>query len=309
MLGRQIERNNRRLLIIAFTCTYLFWGSSFVANRYGVQMVHPAVLAGLRYLIAGSCLLGFLLVRGESVRICRRDLGRVTGLGLIMFTCNTVLLGYGSRVLPAGTTALVIATIPLFMALLECGVPGGTTMNAFGWVGTITGFLGLVILSGSHLHASVVRRDTSLGFAALLLAALAWAIGSMLTRTAAFKASSLVCTSWQMLIGGVTNLLLGFGLGGFQSSQFTDKSVASIAYLALFGTLAGYTSYAYLLRNVKLSTAATYAYVNPVVAVLLGWLILGEALAAGEWIGLVLVLASVAIVINVKPRATVTSTA
>jgi drug/metabolite transporter (DMT)-like permease len=263
----------------------------------------------MRYVIAGSCLLAFVIIRGQSIRICRRDLLRVTGLGLIMFTCNTVLLGYGGRELAAGTAALVIATIPLFIALLEWALPGGSTMSALGWIGTVAGFVGLALLSKSSLQASVSKTHTAMGFAALLVAALAWAIGSVLTRRMTFRASSLVCISWQMLIGGTINLLIGAGLGGFQTSQFTSKSVASIAYLAIFGTLVGYTSYAYLLRNVKLTTAATYAYVNPVVAVLLGWLILGEALAAGEWVGLLVVLLSVAIVVSAKPKTRIDSTA
>jgi drug/metabolite transporter (DMT)-like permease len=225
-----------------------------------------------------------------------------------MFTCNTVLLGYGSKELAAGTTALVIATIPLFIALLEWLLPGGSCMSAAGWIGTLTGFLGLGLLTRSSLQTSVSKTHTAMGFAALLVAALAWAIGSVLTRRTTFRASSLVCISWQMLIGGTINLLIGAGLGGLRTSQFTASSVASIAYLAIFGTLAGYTSYAYLLRNVKLTTAATYAYVNPVVAVLLGWWLLGEALAAGEWAGLLVVLLSVAIVVSAKPKERIAGT-
>jgi drug/metabolite transporter (DMT)-like permease len=296
-------------VVIAFTCIYFFWGSAFVANRYGVLRVHPAILAGMRYVIAGTCLLAFVVIRRESIRIGRKDLLRVTGLGLIMFTCNTVLLGYGGRELAAGTTALVIATIPLFIALLEWALPGGGSMSALGWIGTLTGFLGLGLLSRTSLQTSSSKTHTAMGFAALLVAALAWAIGSVLTRRMTFRASSLVCISWQMLIGGTINLIIGAGLGGFQTSQFTAKSVASIGYLAIFGTLVGYTSYAYLLRNVKLTTAATYAYVNPVVAVLLGWLILGEALAAGEWAGLLVVLLSVAIVVSAKPKVRIVSIA
>jgi drug/metabolite transporter (DMT)-like permease len=182
-------------------------------------------------------------------------------------------------------------------------------MSALGWIGTLTGFLGLGLLSRSSLQTSASKTHTAMGFAALLIAALSWAIGSVLTRRMTFRASSLVCISWQMLIGGTINLLIGAALGGFQTSQFTTMSVASIVYLAIFGTLVGYTSYAYLLRNVKLTIAATYAYVNPVVAVLLGWLILGEALAAGEWMGLLVVLLSVAVVVTAKPKARIVSTA
>lgn len=302
MIVNSKELKKTSPVILAFTCIYFFWGSAFVANRYVVQMVHPAVLAGLRYVIAGFCVLAFVIIRGQSIRLCRQDLLRVTGLGLIMFTCNTILLGYGSRELAAGTTALVIATIPLFIALQEWALPGGSGMSALGWIGTLTGFLGLGLLTRSSMQTSISKTHTAMGFAALLIAALAWSIGSVITRRVTFRASSLVCISWQMLIGGTINLLIGAGLGGFQTSRFTARSVASIAYLAIFGTLAGYTSYAYLLRRVKLTTAATYAYVNPVVAVLLGWLILGEALEAGEWVGLLVVLLSVAIVVSAKPK-------
>lgn len=118
-----------------------------------------------------------------------------------------------------------------------------------------------------------------------------------------------MCISGQMLIRGTVNLLIGACVGGFEASHFTSGSVGSIAYLAIFGTLVGYTSYAYLLRNVKLTTAATYVYVNSVVAVLLGWLMLGEALATGEWAGLLFVLASVAIVVSAKPKRRVARTA
>lgn len=291
------------LITVAFTCVYFCWGSAFVANRYAVLLVHPAILAGLRYVIAGSCLLAFVIVRGKSVRICREDLLRVTGLGLLMFTCNTVLLGYGGRELSAGMTALVIATIPLFIGLLEWILPGGSSMGALGWIGTLAGFVGLGLLSRSSLQTSASKMHTAMGFAALLVAALAWAIGSVITRRVTFRAGSMVCISWQMLIGGTINLLIGAGLGGFQTSHFTSGALASIAYLAICGTLAGYTSYAYLLRNVRLTTAATYAYVNPVIAVLLGWWILGEALAAGDWAGLFVVLLSVAIVVSAKPKA------
>ncbi|MES2390997.1 MAG: EamA family transporter [Acidobacteriota bacterium] len=302
MMVQDTERRNTGHIVLAFACVYFLWGSAFVANRYGVQLVHPAVLAGLRYVIAGSCLLAFVIMRGQPIRIGRKDFLRVAGLGLIMFTCNTVLLGYGGRELNAGTTALVIATIPLFIALLQWTIPGGNKMSGLGWLGTVTGFLGLALLSRSGLHTSVSKAHTALGFAALLAAALAWAVGSVLAQRVTFKAASLLCISWQMLIGGSVNLIIGATLGGFHTSHFTVRSVASIAYLAIFGTLAGYTSYAYLLRNVKLTTLATYAYVNPVVAIVLGWLVLGEAIAADEWAGLLVVLLSVAIVVSAKSK-------
>lgn len=279
---------------------YFFWGSAFVANRYGVQRVHPAVLAGMRYVVAGTLLLIYLLLRQRSARICARDLWKVTGLGVIMFTGNTVPLGYGSRTLSAGLSAIVIATIPLFVALLESLLPGGSRMGPIGWIGTVTGLLGLGVLSYQSLQTATTAWTTAVGLGALLVAALAWAAGSVLTRRTMFEADMLVCVAWQMLIGGCFDLVIGLFTGGFRMSEVSVNSMGSIAYLAVFGTLAGFTSYVYLLRNVRMSAVTTYAYVNPIVAALLGWLLLGEALTGGEWIGVLLILVSVMLVLRVE---------
>ncbi|HEY4354977.1 MAG TPA: EamA family transporter [Acidobacteriaceae bacterium] len=301
---RATHRNRKLLAPLAFACVYFFWGSSFIAIRYGTQLLHPAFVAGIRYLIAGLVLFGFLLARGHSVRMTRRDLLRVAGLGVLMFTCNTILLSYGGRILPAGLTALIISTIPLFIGLLETSIPGGARLSLWGWAGTITGFLGLTILLRHSFHAGPLTRTTGLAAAALITAAFAWALGSVLIRRTRFTASSFVTTCWQMLIGGTIDVLIGVGDGGLGSSQWTSGAWLAVLYLGVFGTLVGYTSYAYLLRNVAVTSVATYAYINPIVAVLLGWMLLGEHLVPGQWLGMSIVLASVAIVamVQTSPR-------
>jgi drug/metabolite transporter (DMT)-like permease len=292
-----VIRNKRLLIPGAFACVYLFWGSAFVAIRYSVQSVHPAFVAGLRYLVAGLVLMGYLLLRGHPVRLTKKEILKITVLALMMFTCNTILLGYGSRVLSAGLTALIISTIPMFIGLLETIWFGGKNMSPAAWAGTFAGFCGLMILMQRSLSDGPLTRQTVLACGALILAAFAWAAGSVFSRHTTFYAAPLVCNSWQMLIGGVINLLIGISLGGLQTSHWTTGGIISLTYLAMFGTLAGYTSYMFLLRNVSLSAAATYAYVNPLVAVLLGWLILREAIKGTQWLGMVIVLASVAVVV------------
>jgi drug/metabolite transporter (DMT)-like permease len=292
-----VTHNKRLLVPLAFASVYLFWGSSFVAIRYSVQAVHPAFVAGLRYLVAGIVLMAYLLLRGHPIRLTRSEVLKVTALALMMFTCNTILLGYGSKVLSAGLTALIISTIPLFIGLLETIWPGGQTMNAAAWAGTFAGFGGLLILMQRSVRDGPLTRQTVLACAALILAAFAWAAGSVFSRHTTFDAAPLVCNSWQMLIGGVINLLIGMALGGLRTSHWSTGVSFSLAYLAIFGTLAGYTSYMFLLRNVSLSAAATYAYVNPVVAVLLGWLLLRETMNGAQLLGMVVVLASVAMVV------------
>jgi drug/metabolite transporter (DMT)-like permease len=197
-------------------------------------------------------------------------------------------------------TALFISSIPIFIAVLEAALPSGTSMNKIGWLGTFTGFAGLALLTSRSISGQSLTSATTLACAALLFAAIAWAVGSVLSQRMTIKASPLVSSSWQMLMAGSINMLIGIACGGLQSSSWTRGAWLATLYLAIFGSLAGYTSYVFLLRNVRLSTVATYAYVNPIVAVLLGWALLHETLHGSEWIGMGIVLVSVAVVIASK---------
>jgi drug/metabolite transporter (DMT)-like permease len=296
------SRGTSAKIVLAFACVYLFWGSSFVAIRYSAQLVHPAFVAGIRYLVAALLLLAFLLARRTSLRLRRRDLLQVTGLGLLMFSCNTLLLSYGGKELPAGLTALIISTIPLFIALLEFCLPGGAGPSALGWLGILTGFFGVALLLKRSLGEGLLPQGASIAAAGLVTASFAWALGSVLLKRLTFQAPPLVCTCWQMLIGGAVDVLLGFATGGHHTSQWNLGVWLSLLFLAVFATLAGYTSYAFLLRNVPITRVATYAYINPLVAVLLGWVLLREPLAPNQWLGLVTILASVAVVVSIRPR-------
>jgi drug/metabolite transporter (DMT)-like permease len=302
MQGGALSRHTTLKVILAFACVYLFWGSSFVAIRYSVQMVHPAFVAGIRYLIAGLVLLAFLLIRGRRLSLTRRDLLQVTGLGLLMFTCNTLLLSYGGKQLPAGLTALIISTIPLFIALLDAILPGrSSTPSLRSWIGIVTGFAGIALLLNHSLREGLLPQTAAPAAIGLLIAALAWAAGSVMLNRMTFTAPPLVATCWQMLIGGGVDVLIGLVAGGHHTSQWSTSAWLSLLFLAVFGTLAGYTSYTYLLRRVSIASVATYAYINPLVAVLLGWLLLDEPLARSQWLGLVIVLASVAMVVSLSP--------
>ena len=297
------SRHTTLKIILAFVCVYVFWGSSFVAIRYSVQFVHPAFVAGIRYLVAGSLLLCFLLARRASLRIGRRDILRVTTLGLLMFTCNTLLLSYGGRQLPAGLTALFISTIPLFIALLEAAMPSRGSTTVLSWIGIITGFVGIALLLQHSVQEGLLPKAATPAALGLLVAAFAWAVGSIMLNHTTFDSPPLVCTCWQMLIGGGVDLAIGLACGGYQASQWNMETWLALLFLAIFGTLAGYTSYTFLLRKVSISSVATYAYINPLVAVLLGWLLLNEPLAPRQWFGLVIVLVSVAIVVSLSPAA------
>jgi drug/metabolite transporter (DMT)-like permease len=291
----------RAKIFLAFASVYVLWGSTFVVIRYVAQILHPAFVSGLRYLIAGLISMTYLLLRRRPVRLSGAERWRVTLLGFIMFTINTTLVSYGGKILSAGLTALFVASIPLFIAVLEAVVPGETSMTKIGWLGTVTGFVGLAVLTSHGVRGQSLTSDSALASIGLMVGAMAWAIGSVMARRMEIKVSPLASSSWQMLIAGSINLLIGVACGGLRSSHWTTGAWLAMLYLAIFGSLAGYTSYIFLLRNVRLSAAATYAYVNPIVAVLLGWVLLREKLYGTEWVGMGIVLVSVAVVIASRP--------
>jgi drug/metabolite transporter (DMT)-like permease len=298
-----LSRRRTLRIVLAFACVYLCWGSAFVAIRYSVQTIHPAFVAGIRYIIAGGILLAVLMVRRSSLKIGRRDLLRVTGLGLLMFTCNTLLLSYAGRQLPAGMTALIIATIPLFMALLEALLTRNNSPTVSRRIGIVLGFSGVALLLRQSVREGLPVQSATPAAIGLISAAFAWALGSVLLSRTQFQASALLCTAWQMLIGGAIDVLIGLATGGFQASRASRGPWLAVMFLAIFGTLAGYTAYTYLLRNVSLSSVATYAYINPLVAMFLGWLVLNEPLSLSQGIAVVVVLASVALVVS-TPKTT-----
>jgi len=292
----------KRLQIsVAFAFVYVVWGSTYVAIRYAAQLLHPSLISGLRYVIAGSLLMSYLWARGRRLRLPRRQLLRIAALGFLMFSVNTTLLNYGSQVLSAGVTALFLSTIPLFIAVIEAFLAGGTRLSALGWAGTVTGFGGLVLLTSRSLQGQPMTSAAGLACLALVVASLAWAAGSIISKRLMLTASPLVLSCWQMLSAGCINMTIGVACGGIQTSHWTRGAWGATLYLAVFGSLLSYTSYLFLLRHVRISVVATYAYVNPVVAVMLGWLILHERLHGIEWAGMVVVLASVAVVITSKP--------
>src|SRR6266550_4650973 len=170
-----VHAMSRRVQIaFAIASVYILWGSTFVAIRYVAQMLHPAFISGLRYVIASAISMTYLLLRRRSMRLSKREWWQLTLLGLVMFTINTILLNYGSKVLSAGLTALFISSIPLFVAVLEAALPGGTSMNKMGWAGTFTGFAGLALLTSRSIRGQSLTSANALACAALIFAAIAW---------------------------------------------------------------------------------------------------------------------------------------
>ena len=290
----------------AFGCVYFFWGSTFVAIRYSVQFLTPGFVSGFRYLAAGLVLMGWWRWKHGSVRIRRRELCRQLAVGLLLLTGNNVLLGWGERYVTAGYAALLAASVPMMVALFESFVPGGVPLNRQGWMGTVLGLAGLLALlepvlrSGLVVHgaARTGSADTALakGTVIMLAAIAAWIAGTLLAGRVPSRVDPMLASAWQMTMAGVANVMIGTAAGGWQSALWRPGLLLALLWLTVFGSLVGYSAYTYLLARVPMAKVATYAYVNPIVAVGLSALILHESLHGSQWAAMAVILAAVAVV-------------
>jgi drug/metabolite transporter (DMT)-like permease len=292
-------------VLIAFACVYFFWGSTYVAIRFGVEVLNPFVLAAVRFLIAGPLMLAWCAARGMRLRQSPRDFALLAAIGILILAIGNVGVMWAEQYLASGLAALLVAVIPLYVALLESVLPNGEGLRARGWVGIVIGFAGLVILLSPGLRAGLHARDHQLvGAVATLLSAFAWTCGSILSRRARVAANAFVAAAWEMLFAGIFNLLVTLLPGASLRVHFGTQAVLSIAWLVTFGSLVGYTAYIYLLEHVPVAKVSTYAYVNPIVAVILGALLLGERLVPIEYAGMAAILVAVYLVTSSKLRAT-----
>jgi drug/metabolite transporter (DMT)-like permease len=292
------RRNSKSFAIpFAFGCVYFFWGSTYTAIKVGVQYLHPLVLGASRFLIAGLVMLAFCRLRGLRVLPTARQLGWITAIALLLLCGGNIGLVTGERYIASGLAALLLAVVPLYIAVISMLLPRGEKLLARGWVGLIFGFAGLVALlwPGLGQHADGQSQQV-LGAVIVLASALSWAVGSVLSRELKLPVNPMVVAGWEMLIAGVVSSVAGLFLGAWHTAHWTKASVGAIAYLVTFGSLVGYTAFVWLLDHVPVPKVATYAYINPVVAVLLGAFLLRERLVSTEYIGMVAVVIAVALV-------------
>jgi drug/metabolite transporter (DMT)-like permease len=294
-------------IAIAFACVYLIWGSTYLAIHVAGLHLAPPLVGALRTLVSAAILAVFCLARGISLRMPRRVAWQLILVGVLFMSANNVLLIWGETKVPSGYASLVIAMIPIMVALMETALPGGETLNLRGWLGTLLGAIGMFALVWPSLRsaagANPDRRGIA-GFLILVLAALAFAVGSVLSRRFRFKVDTFAATTWQIGAASVVNLAIAIAGGNFQTAQWTTGGILSVLYLATFGSVVGLTAYVYLLKHVPVTKVSTYAFVNPVIAVLIGVVTLHERLAPAELAGMVIILISVATVILSRTKST-----
>jgi len=287
---------SRTALIVAFGAVYLIWGSTYLAIRFAIETLPPFLMAGVRFTVAGGILYLWARLRGaERPGPVHWRSALIIG-GLLLFIGNGGVV-WAEQMVSSGEAALLAGTVPLWMVLLEWARRGGSRPGIPTLSGVGVGMVGLFVLVDPRgVGGSVLYLP---GVFALLLASFAWSVGSIYSRGAPLPRSGGLTTAMQMLAGGMLLLLLGTLLGEWRGIEFaalSHRSVLSLLYLIIFGSLIAYSAYTYILAHATPARVSTYAYVNPVVAVLLGWALGGEEVTARTLFAASVIIASVALI-------------
>jgi drug/metabolite transporter (DMT)-like permease len=289
-----IPFTGRGRLVVAFAATYILWGSTYLAVALALQSLPPFLLMGVRTVVAGLILFGIARLRGQEQPPGRIWLQAALG-GLLLFVGCHGTLAYAQRHVPSGLAAVVLATIPFWIVLLNFLVPAGQRPKAISLVGLVPGLGGVALIAwhGASRDESPIEP---LMVALLLGSAFSWAAGSVISQRHSPAVSAMQLSGMQLICGGAA-LFVASALGGelrdFAPGEISALSLAALAYLTVAGSLLAFTAYIWLLDHAPGPLVATYTFVNPIIAIILGWTFLGEGLSAPMLIGIVLVIGSV----------------
>jgi drug/metabolite transporter (DMT)-like permease len=299
----EAQRQHRWTVILAFGLVYLFWGSTYLGIRIAVEHIPPALMCGARFLISGSLMLVYCAITGRNIRYSSLQLAQLAAIGLLLLMGGNMTLSYAEQYLPSGLSALIVAVVPLWFLVLDTLLLGEHRISRRGLAGLALGIAGIVILLWPELtKTGTLGRAQFWASLSLLLASFSWALGSVLSKRWQSGADPLSATGWQMTFAGLGNLLFAAFAGNFSRVVWTPRGISAVLYLVVCGSWIGYTAYIFLLQHVPTSKVSTYAYVNPVVAVFLGWLVMHERVDAYILVGSAIVIASVILVTTAKVK-------
>jgi drug/metabolite transporter (DMT)-like permease len=297
-----VSRPRAWKVLLAFAITYFVWGSTYLAIRVGVREIPPFLMAGTRFLVAGIVLYAWMRAKGTPSPTAREWRG-ATLLAVLIFVLDYGLLFWAERRIPSGIAAVMLATIPVFMTLSEIWILKTQRLTVRLGAALVTGIAGVAVLVNRSGSFGDTPIDT-LAACALIVAAISWSLAAALTRKVALPSAKTMSSGVQMLAGGVLLTLVAMLLGefrGFRMQAVSPKAWFALAYLIVAGSIVAFTAYVWLIHHESPTKVGTYAYVNPVVAILVGYFLGGEAIGLRTIVGSVLVLLSV-IGITTSPK-------
>ncbi len=289
---------NTVLLLFAFLAIYVIWGSTYLAIRYAIETLPPFLMGGARFLTAGFILYFYVRVFKGVPNPSRAQWKNAAIIGALLLFIGNGAVVWAEQYVASGITALIITTEPIWVVLLSWlwlnkGRPNGGTL-----FGIVLGMVGMAVLVGRGLLVGEVEIHP-LGVAAIIVATIAWAVGSLYGIGADLPTSPLLSTSMQMLAGGILQAFVGIASGEWSRLDLARVSVSSglaLVYLIFFGSIVAFTAYSWLVKNAPPSRVATYAYVNPVIAVFLGWAMAGEAVTVQTLVAAAILVGAVVVI-------------
>lgn len=284
-----LERHSNARVFVAFAAVYIIWGSTFLAIRYAIETIPPFLMMGVRSILAGGSLLFW---KGRSERVSREEWLPLILVAILFFVLGHGLLAWAQKTVASGLAAVLIASDPLWIALIESIVIKEFRLSGRQIAGLIIGFAGIVLL---FVPGQKMQLDT-LGAAMILLSAISWSIGAVYSRIAKLPKAATLAAAIELILGGLFLVLIAFFLGEFQNFELSNvslRSILALLYLVVFGSIVTFTAYVWLLGVTSATRVATHTYVNPMIAVFLGWAL------AGEQFTLIMMIASAVIVLSV----------
>ena len=277
--------------LIAYLVVCIFWGSTYLAIKVGVTELPPFLFAGLRFLVAGLILLALARALGDPLPK-KSDWRTLAIVGLMLLAGGNAFVVWSEQYVGSGIASIFVVTVAMWTALFDALIPGGSSeLNWRVVAGLALGFLGTLLLVGAT-PAEILAADKR-GPIALTIASASWSLGTVYAKRHPTKASPYMGAAFQMIVGGGAVALVGTFLGEWASWHLSTRGIGAIVYLVIFGSILGYSAYSYALRHASATIVGTYAYVNPVIAVLLGWLLLHEPVSSRTFIAMGMILVAV----------------
>jgi drug/metabolite transporter (DMT)-like permease len=289
-------KRDRALAFTAFIIVCVVWGTTYLAIRVAVRTIPPMLLTGARFVVAGIVLFAIARLRGEPIPRARSVVTELLIVGLLMVGIGNFAVVWSEQWVPSGIAALLVATAPFWAVLLERMRKDGERIDIRRALGMLMGFVGVALLVTPGGAGRVFDAHFVAGALAVQVGSIAWQYGTVRSKYNLHDVPPLISSSFQMLAGGIGIAIVGLATGEPRRLTFTAQGIGALAYLTIFGSVLAYTAYVYAVRSIRVTTLSLYAYINPLVAVILGWLILNEQLTPVSIVAMLIILGGVALV-------------